>query len=68
MFQNASRMRGQSFGIATLSLKATRDCPVVHCPYEKLLEDLARAGSRQEILERPGTLRNIATALDACPY
>ncbi len=46
-------------------LKATRDCRVVHCPYENLLEDLARAGSRQEIPERPGALRNIATALDA---
>jgi LPS sulfotransferase NodH len=48
-------------------LKATQDCRVVNCSYENLIEDLARSGSWQEIPERPGALRNIATAL-AAPF
>ena len=46
-------------------LKCAQDCKIVDCSYESLVEDLARAGSRDEIPEGPGPLRNIADALRA---
>lgn len=44
-------------------LKSAQDCQIVDCRYESLVDDLAIAGSRDEIPEGPGPLRNIAEAL-----
>jgi LPS sulfotransferase NodH len=44
-------------------LKYAHDCEIVDCRYECLIEDLARAGSRDEIPDGPGPLRDIAEAL-----
>ena len=48
-------------------VKSTSPCVVVDCRYESLIEELERAGSRQEIPEGPGPLKNIASAL-ATPF
>jgi hypothetical protein len=44
-------------------LESARDCKVVDCRYESLVDDMKRAGSQEEIPEGPGPLRDIATAL-----
>ena len=44
-------------------LKSAHGCQIVDCSYESLIDDLARAGSRGEIPDGPGPLRNIAEAL-----
>ena len=46
-------------------LKTVRDCKVVNCRYESLVDDMKRAGSQEEIPEGPGPLRDIAAALGA---
>ncbi len=46
-------------------LEAAAGCKVVNCSYEGLIEDIARAGSREEIPAAPGPLWDIAQALEA---
>ena len=46
-------------------LGAASGCKVVNCSYECLIEDIARAGSREEIPAAPGPLRDVAQALEA---
>ena len=46
-------------------LDAASGCKLVNCSYENLVEDIARAGSREEILAAPGPLWDIAQALEA---
>ena len=46
-------------------LEATAGCKVVNCSYESLIEDISRAGSREEIPAAPGSLWDIAQALEA---
>ena len=46
-------------------LEAASGCKVVNCSYESLVEDIARAGSREQILAAPGPLWDIAQALEA---
>lgn len=46
-------------------LKSADGCQIVNCRYESLIDDLERAGPRDEIPEGPGPLRNIAAALTA---
>jgi LPS sulfotransferase NodH len=46
-------------------LKAAFGCKVVDCSYESLVQDIARAGSREEIPAAPGPLWDIAQALEA---
>jgi LPS sulfotransferase NodH len=46
-------------------LEAVAGCNVVDCSYESLVEDIARAGSSEEISAAPGPLWNIAQALEA---
>lgn len=46
-------------------LEAVSGCKVVNCSYESLVEDIARAGSREEISVAPGPLWDIAQALEA---
>jgi LPS sulfotransferase NodH len=46
-------------------LEAASGCKVVNCSYESLIEDIARAGSREEIPAAPGPLWDIAQALEA---
>ena len=46
-------------------LEAVSGCKVVNCSYESLVEDIARAGSREEISAAPGPLWDIAQALEA---
>jgi LPS sulfotransferase NodH len=46
-------------------LEAASGCKVVNCSYESLVEDIARAGSREEISAEPGPLWDIAQALEA---
>jgi LPS sulfotransferase NodH len=46
-------------------LEAVSGCKVVNCSYESLVEDIARAGSSEEISAAPGPLWNIAQALEA---
>jgi LPS sulfotransferase NodH len=46
-------------------LEAASGCKVVNCSYESLIEDIARAGSKEEILAAPGPLWDIAQTLDA---
>jgi len=44
-------------------IESTRDNKVVTCRYERLVDDIGRAGSQEEIPEAPGPLRDIAEAL-----
>jgi hypothetical protein len=44
-------------------LASARDCNIVNCRYESLIEDLERSGSREEIPHGPGPLGSIAAAL-----
>ena len=44
-------------------LKSASGCSIVACRYEGLIEDLERAGLKEEIPEGPGPLQNIAAAL-----
>ena len=46
-------------------LEAASGCKIVNCSYESLIEDIARAGSREEIPAAPGPLWDIAQALEA---
>jgi Sulfotransferase family len=46
-------------------LKSAHDCKIIDCRYERLIEDLERAGSREEIPEGPGPLWDIAQALES---
>jgi LPS sulfotransferase NodH len=46
-------------------IEAASGCKVVSCSYEGLTEDIARAGSRQEIPAAPGPLQDIAQALES---
>jgi len=46
-------------------IEAASGCKVVNCSYESLTEDIARAGSQQEIPAAPGPLWDIAQALEA---
>ena len=46
-------------------LEAASGCKVVNCSYESLVEDIARAGSCEEIPAAPGPLWDIAHALEA---
>jgi LPS sulfotransferase NodH len=46
-------------------LEAASGCKVVNCSYERLIEDIARAGSCEEIPAAPGPLWDIAQALEA---
>jgi hypothetical protein len=46
-------------------LEAASGCKVVNCSYESLIEDIARAGLREQIPAAPGPLWDIAQALDA---
>ena len=46
-------------------LEAASGCKVVNCSYESLIEDIARAGSEEEIPAAVGPLRDIAHALEA---
>jgi hypothetical protein len=46
-------------------LEAASGCKLVNCSYESLVEDIARAGSREEISAAPGPLWDIAQALEA---
>ena len=48
-------------------LNFVQGCKLVGCRYERLMEDLDRAGSRERIPSGPGPLRNIAEALGS-PY
>jgi len=41
----------------------TRDCKVVDCRYESLIDDIKSAGSQEQIPEGAGPLRNVAAAL-----
>jgi hypothetical protein len=44
-------------------LSLTQSCKLVSCRYERLMDDLNRAGSGEKIPLGPGPLRNIAEAL-----
>ncbi|HEY6421590.1 MAG TPA: hypothetical protein VIX59_21540 [Candidatus Binataceae bacterium] len=44
-------------------LAFTKDCDVVNCCYEDLVDDIARAGAGEEVPDGPGPLRDIAEAL-----
>jgi hypothetical protein len=44
-------------------IEYARGCQVVDCRYERLIDDLGRAGSKEEIPEAPGPLSDIANAL-----
>ena len=44
-------------------IEAVSGCKVVNCSYESLIEDIARAGSQEEIPSAPGPLWDIAQAL-----
>jgi hypothetical protein len=44
-------------------LASARDCKIVNCRYESLIEDLERAGSGEEIPRGQGPLNSIAAAL-----
>jgi LPS sulfotransferase NodH len=44
-------------------IEAASGCKVVNCSYEGLIEDIGRAGAKEEIREAPGPLRDIAQAL-----
>jgi hypothetical protein len=46
-----------------LFLDAVRDCKVVNCRYESLVDDIQRSSSQLEISEGPGPLQDIASAL-----
>lgn len=46
-----------------LFLSAARDCMVVECQYERLLDDLQRSASLADIPDGPGPLRDIVLAL-----
>jgi LPS sulfotransferase NodH len=46
-------------------LEAASGCKVVNCSYQSLIEDIARAGSGEEISAAPGPLWDIAQALEA---
>ena len=46
-------------------IEAASGCKVVNCSYECLIEDIARAGSHEEIPAAPGPLWDIAQALEA---
>ncbi len=46
-------------------IEASSGCKVVNCSYENLIEDIARAGTQQEIPEAPGPLQDIAQALES---
>jgi hypothetical protein len=46
-------------------LKSADGCQIVNCRFESLIDDLERAGPRDEIPEGPGPLRNIAAVLNA---
>ena len=46
-------------------LEAASGCKVVNCCYESLVEDIARAGSREDISAAPGPLWDVAQALEA---
>jgi LPS sulfotransferase NodH len=46
-------------------IEASSACKVVNCSYENLTEDIARAGTEQEIPEAPGPLQDIAQALES---
>jgi hypothetical protein len=46
-------------------IEAASGCKVVTCPYESLMEDIARAGALEEIPEAPGPLQDIAQALES---
>ncbi len=43
-------------------IESAQGCRIVDCRYERLMEDLERAGAGEEIPEGPGPLRNIAAA------
>jgi LPS sulfotransferase NodH len=44
-------------------LKSAHGCKIVDCGYERLLDAIEQAGSREQIPEAPGPLRDIAAAL-----
>ena len=44
-------------------IESASGCKVVNCSYESLIEDIGRAGAKEEIREAPGPLRDIAQAL-----
>jgi hypothetical protein len=44
-------------------IKSACDCTIVDCRYESLIDNMERAGSRDEIPEGPGPLKHIASAL-----
>ena len=46
-------------------LEAASGCKVVNCCYESLVEDIARADSREDISAAPGPLWDVAQALEA---
>jgi hypothetical protein len=46
-------------------LKSAHDCSIVTCRYDSLIEEIERAGLKEEIPEGAGPLRNIAVALGA---
>jgi LPS sulfotransferase NodH len=46
-------------------MEASAGCKVVNCSYENLTEDIARAGTQQEIPDVPGPLQDIAQALES---
>jgi len=46
-------------------IEAASGCKVINCPYESLTDDIARAGSQEEIPAAPGPLWDIARALEA---
>jgi hypothetical protein len=46
-------------------IEAASGCKVVNCSYESLIEDIARAGSQEEIPAAPGPLWDIAHALES---
>jgi LPS sulfotransferase NodH len=46
-------------------VEASAGCKVVDCSYESLIEDIARAGSQEEIPVASGPLREISHALEA---
>jgi LPS sulfotransferase NodH len=46
-------------------IEGTSSCKIVNCPYEGLTEDMARAGSHEEIPAAPGPLWDVARALES---
>ncbi len=46
-------------------IEAASGCKVINCSYESLTDDIARAGSQEEIPAAPGPLWDIAHALEA---